>query len=157
MAFGAPSLIVKTCTYPAYFLKYLCKHIVSCAALEKLLKISCVAKSVEIGQKPTRGRPAQATMALQHQEQVIAPVMSPVIVQTEAPVKIPAKRGRKPKSRPIEEAFDSTIASDPPPSLVAAAPRLLLLTKASKRKVTETVAEEPIPLPAKRNRKPKAQ
>ena len=47
-----------TCKRPTFFFKYLCKHIVGCAALEKLLKIPAVAKSVEIGQKPTRGRPA---------------------------------------------------------------------------------------------------
>ena len=61
---------LSTCTCPAFFLKYLCKHIVGIAALEKLIKIPCEAKSVEIGQKPSRGRPAQARKALQHQEPV---------------------------------------------------------------------------------------
>ena len=97
------------------------------------MKIPCVAKSVEIGQKPTRGRPAQARKALQHQQPTIvvakieAPVTVPVVAQTEAPVKVLAKQARPPKLRSNEDAVDSSIASDTPPSLVAA-PRLLLLT-----------------------------
>ena len=139
----------------------MCKHIVGIAALEKLIKIPCEAKSVEIGQKPSRGRPAQARKALQHQEPValvqqpmpqasILPCTSsdiPAPTQTKTPIKEPAKRGRKPKPKIISPPKTAPeIATEPisapPPSLIKAAPSLLLL-RASKRKCIESLSAGP--------------
>jgi len=80
-----------TCTCPSYFKDYICKHIIGCAALEKLIKIPSVAKSVEIGQKPKRGRPKLAKKALQRQEPS-QPVSPPPVLQpaTASPVLQPA-------------------------------------------------------------------
>ena len=57
-----------TCTCPSYFKHYICKHIIGIAAIEKLIKIPCQAKSLPIGAKPKPGRPPAAKKALQLQD-----------------------------------------------------------------------------------------
>ena len=46
---------------------------VGAAAMTKMIKIPSNAKTVEIGQKPKRGRPAAAKKALEHQQAPVAP------------------------------------------------------------------------------------
>jgi hypothetical protein len=47
--------------------KSVCKHVVGCCAIKKVIRIPLEAKTVEIGKKPTCGRQAKSKKALQRQ------------------------------------------------------------------------------------------
>ena len=63
-----------TCTCPPNFFHYVCKHIIGIASIAKIVKIPANAKTVEIGQKPKRGRPIAAKRALEYKPIAPAPV-----------------------------------------------------------------------------------
>jgi hypothetical protein len=56
-----------TCTCPIFLKQYVCKHILGIAIRLKMYSIPDVAKSVPIGEKRKRGRPALAKKALLRQ------------------------------------------------------------------------------------------
>lgn len=53
-----------TCTCPAFFKQYICKHIVGLAIRLKYLTVPIEAKQIPIGSKRKRGRPSKAKRAL---------------------------------------------------------------------------------------------
>ncbi len=55
------------CTCPVGIKKYMCKHIVAVLAIRNELSIPDMAKTVPIGAKRKRGRPAKAKKALLRQ------------------------------------------------------------------------------------------
>ncbi len=56
--------IKSTCTCPIYLKNFICKHIVGLAIRLKKYEVVPEAKSIPIGEKRKRGRPAQAKKAL---------------------------------------------------------------------------------------------
>ena len=92
------------CSCPAYFKNYICKHIIGLAARLKFIVIPNEAKTVPIGEKRKRGRPARAKKALETQPIFASasetPIQStPITMQTQVqPAKRP--RGRPPKPKP---------------------------------------------------------
>ena len=52
------------CNCPAFFKNYICKHVVGMAIRLKYCKPPPAAKTVPIGEKRKRGRPAKAKPAL---------------------------------------------------------------------------------------------
>ena len=55
------------CTCPAFFKERMCKHVIGCAARNKLVKIPNEAKDNAMERKRGRGRPAKARKALEFQ------------------------------------------------------------------------------------------
>ena len=56
-----------SCTCPHYFKQHICKHIIGISARNKLITIPIEAKTIPIGQKRKRVRPAKAKKALEQQ------------------------------------------------------------------------------------------
>ena len=52
------------CSCPIFMKKYICKHIVGMAILKNLVEVPDEAKTVPLGQKRKRGRPARVTKAI---------------------------------------------------------------------------------------------
>ena len=61
---GSETWETSTCTCPIFLKQYKCKHVYGIALHQKLVLVPDEAKSVPIGQKRKRGRPAQAKKAL---------------------------------------------------------------------------------------------
>ena len=52
------------CTCPIFQKQYICKHVVGIAILKDYFEVSAEAKTVPLGQKRKRGRPALTKKAL---------------------------------------------------------------------------------------------
>ena len=98
-----------TCTCPAFQKNKICKHTVGVAAIHKAIRIPIEAKSVQIGEKPKRGRRPKAVKALEVQPREEQPTTSAATstILITRPVTQPKKRGRPSNKELAERAAAS--------------------------------------------------
>ena len=114
-----------TCTCPPFFNHYICKHIIGVAAMAKIIKIPSTAKTLEIGQKPARGRPPKTKKALERQP-LPPPPQPPLPTAPSNSIKSTTARKQKQKQVNNNDAPEAV-----PPS-----------TRSSKRKINDDASIE---------------
>ncbi len=132
-----------TCTCPSFFNHYICKHIIGVAAMAKIIKIPSTAKTMDIGQKPARGRPSKTKKALERQP--MPPPQPPQTAATSsqpAPTRIRSSK-KQAKNSAASEATNERQHIDEPAPLASNSTQVpATRNRLSKRKVNDDDSAE---------------